>query len=663
MAPPLGTLTLARIDLGDCPFGAVLDPNEPDRRVEEQFLSGWTNPLAAPPRWRLPGGWRVVPDGERRALEHPDKSDRCLVTGDLLWSDYAVEAHVRQLSAHTRPGSDEPRQAVARTGLMLRYQDLRQYYLFCLEGLKRIALYYRRDDAWTLLAEEVGGVERGRYYHLEAVCQGSRIECRVDGRLAFVAWDDRLPMGKAGVRTNTRGRFHGVRVATTPAGQATFASRLSARQREVAEVAERYPKPVLWKRLDISEWWPCQMRYGDFRGAGAKEIVLQRATEAGPRIVCLDLEGQVTWDRCYRAARPLQRTVMHDLDGDGAEEFIGIDGERLVMVSGRTGDVVAQTQLPPTGPYHGPRGASVARCLHSLRPLWPCRIRRTPGAQDLLLRDGDGGGSGYSLWAYDEQLQLRWRQDAHGPLHGMYLWFCDVDGDGRDEILPGYELLDGDGNRLWTMEGAQYLEDTGGGGHVDHAAFGELDGDESNGPEIGLAGSDEGFFLVHARTGQVRANHRCGHAQGIYAGNFRPDLPGLEMWVGDRWGTYGILNLVSGRGEPLARCEPDNLSQGGPAVNWTGDGEELLLIQTSPEAFGLYDARGRKVVVPVCEGLPFSWESGIVEDMHGDARDEITYVHDGAIYVLTQDQPYRGERIYAPTRRMDISLPGWKDCR
>ena len=176
-----------------------------------------------------------------------------------------------------------------------------------------------------------------------------------------------------------------------------------------------------------------------------------------------------------------------------------------------------------------------------------------------------------------------------------------------------------------------------------------------------MAGSDEGFFLVDARTGAVRVNHRFGHVQGVYAGNFRPDLPGLEMWMGDRWGTYGILNLVDGRGEPLCRCEPDNVSQGGPAVNWSGDGEELLFIGTSEQAFGFYDAWGRKVIRPVCEGVPFAWSQGLVEDVVGDARDEITYADDGALYIVTQDRPYAGKRIYAPTRRMDISMPGWKE--
>ena len=63
----------------------------------------------------------------------------------------------------------------------------------------------------------------------------------------------------------------------------------------------------------------------------------------------------------------------------------------------------------------------------------------------------------------------------------------------------------------------------------------------------------------------------------------------------------------------------------------------------------------------MCEGVPFDWSGGVVEDVVGDPRDEITYVYEGAIYILTQDTPYKGDRIYAPERRMDISIPGWKE--
>ena len=658
-------VVLAEIDLSECPVGKILDYNEPDKRVEEKVFKGWNNALEwGPKQGKRPSSYRVVRDGEVQVLEHHNKTGRCLTTGEPLWGDYTVEAAVRQLNAFTQPNNDDRHAIVGLSGVMVRYQDLRRYYIFGIEGHERFVLYRREDEAWTMLADYRNGVDRSQYYHLRVVCEGQRLACYVDGEQVFVAYDEQFPMGKVGIRTNTRSRMYGVRVTASEPARAAYVSRQSAYDREVAEASEKYPQPVLWKRIDISEYWPCQVRLGDFRGAGKKEIVLQQEMESGPRVVCLDMEGEKQWDKVYAAASGLhtKHRVLHDLDGDGVEDFIGVEGDLLRMISGRTGEVTAETELPKTGPYRGFRGESVAPYLHKLGAVWPCRIRKTEKAQDLILRDGDGAGTGYSIWAYDEQLNLRWRQDAHDSWYGMYLWFCDVDGDGRDEILPGYQLYDGDGNLLWLMEGAEYIEDSGGAGHVDHAAFGELDGDESNGPEIGIAGSDPGFFLVDARTGALLRHHRFGHVQGIYAGNFRPDLPGLEMWMGNRWENYGIMNLVSGQGDPLTRFEPDTISQGGPPVNWSGDGEELMFLYSSKEAFGFYDAKGRKVVRPAaCEGLPFEWAYGFNEDVVGDARDEIVYVHEGAVYIVTQDRGYPlGEQIYAPERKFDISLPGWK---
>jgi hypothetical protein len=101
-------IILAEITLTGCPVGTVLDPNEPDQSVEEQYFKGWTNGLTAPARWRMPSCYRVIRDSNRKVLEHIDTTDRCLVVGESLWGDYTVEASIRQLNAFTRPNSDDP---------------------------------------------------------------------------------------------------------------------------------------------------------------------------------------------------------------------------------------------------------------------------------------------------------------------------------------------------------------------------------------------------------------------------------------------------------------------------------------------------------------------------------------------------------------------------
>ena len=101
---------------------------------------------------------------------------------------------------------------------MVRYQDLRRYYIFGIEGYERFVLYRREDEAWTMLAAYRNGVDRSRYYHLKVVCEGERLACYVDGKQIFVAYDAKFQTGKVGIRTNTRSRMYGVRVtASEPA--------------------------------------------------------------------------------------------------------------------------------------------------------------------------------------------------------------------------------------------------------------------------------------------------------------------------------------------------------------------------------------------------------------------------------------------------------------
>ena len=147
---------------------------------------------------------------------------------------------------------------------------------------------------------------------------------------------------------------------------------------------------------------------------------------------------------------------------------------------------------------------------------------------------------------------------------------------------------------------------------------------------------------------------------------------GWDTWWATRrdclWGNPGILCLFSGSGQPLARFHPDNVSQGGAAINWKGDGNELIFLCSTREAFVMYDGYGRKVVVfPVGEEPPAGdyygqWEGQAMNvNVVGDARDEVVVVRDGVLDIYTQDTPYpRGEKIYAPVRKGHLSSPNWE---
>ena len=141
----------------------MFDWPELDWRVEDRHFPDWECPLARIRRKERgpgrPSAFRVLEENGRPVLDHVDMTDRPLVVGDFLWKDYSVEAYVRQLSATSKPNSDDPHCFVGRSGLMFRYRTLRQYYFFCIEGYDRLVLYRREHAHWHVVgrADRAGG--------------------------------------------------------------------------------------------------------------------------------------------------------------------------------------------------------------------------------------------------------------------------------------------------------------------------------------------------------------------------------------------------------------------------------------------------------------------------------------------------------------------------
>jgi len=444
---------IAKLDLTGCPIGTVFDPNETDRWVEERYFSGW-NPSLSHPFWSMPSCFRVIKDGGEEVLEHIDTTDRCLVTGDEFWKDYTVSAGIRQILPYTEPFyGDEIPDTVGKSGIMFRYHDLRHYYFYCLEGYQRLTLYRREDRSWCVLEEENLPVDRSRYYDLKVEVSGERISCFLDGEKVFEVKDPVFPRGKVGIRTNTISRFKSVLVTATP--RAVELVNIARRDYEsrLEELRERYPRPVLWRKIDKSKLGLCHIRIGDIFGPGRVGIVLfaHRGLPDTPDLITgMGLDGDIVWQ--IERSGDAQTARLADIDGDGGEEIICVRDGRLQILDGATGEVQAERELPLSGPF-------VGRRRETLKPaygLYVANLRGREFPQDVVIHDGEPSG-GNSLWAFDDKLDPLWAQTVTYPRFGHHISFYDVDGDGREEVAAGYHLLDHDGEIIWVMEGAEYI--------------------------------------------------------------------------------------------------------------------------------------------------------------------------------------------------------------
>lgn len=273
-------------------------------------------------------------------------------------------------------------------------------------------------------------------------------------------------------------------------------------------------KPYTLAEVDISAAGPrCKMLLGDLNGDGRAEMLLvqpdnrQDVRYIPHQVQCLtayDLEGRLLWQTgapdpgagSQGSDYPAQ---IYDIDGDGALEVLCVMDGRLQILEGATGKLKSVHSLPAE---HAHDCIIIANLTGGSHP------------SDIILKDRY-----HQLWALDRDFRLLW---THRGNVGHFPWVYDLDGDGRDEVMAGYDLLDSAGNPLWSCRD---LDD-----HADCLWVGDVNGDGE--PEWVIGGS---VTVMYSRDGRELWRYEGSiESQHLALGRFREDLPGLQVAGLDR---------------------------------------------------------------------------------------------------------------------------------
>ncbi|WP_019536210.1 hypothetical protein [Paenibacillus ginsengihumi] len=256
-----------------------------------------------------------------------------------------------------------------------------------------------------------------------------------------------------------------------------------------------------------------KMLLGDLDGDGRMEILMVQA-DGGiddryvpHQVQCLtayDLEGRMLWqvgEPDPNAGGPGSDypAQIWDIDGDGANEVLCVMGKRFLVLDGATGKVKQRYELPDPEAHDC---IVIADLTGAGRP------------QDMILKNRYK-----KMWALDRDFRLLWTHEGNT---GHFPWVYDFDGDGRDEVMAGYDMLDHDGRKLWSC---RELDD-----HADCIWVGDVNGDGE--PEIVIGGSVTVMYDAQGRElwryeGSVESQH-------VALGKFRGDMPGLQIAGLDR---------------------------------------------------------------------------------------------------------------------------------
>jgi rhamnogalacturonan endolyase len=568
-----------------------------------------------------------------------------LVAGDALWQDYRVRALLK------------PESADRRCGILFRYQNDRRHYFFGVEAGRAVLKVVDHGEAFhqlsqKTLAEADFSWQPGDVLSAEIVVKGPEIRAGLNGKVWLEAVDATYPSGKIGLTADGPAAFTDVKVTASPADRRKFAA-----ARQVCDDTERRlqsgnPRPVVWKKIRTEGFGVGRnVRFGDLDHDGTVDVLIGQVVHHGPTdrnselscLTAMTLDGTRLWQLGAPDAWKTHLTndvafQIHDLDRDGRNEVIYCMNRALIVAEGATGRTRFKVPTPAM-----PGGERIlGDCLYF------CDLRGLGHDSDIIIKDRY-----HHIWAYDDKLQPRWHAACNT---GHYPYACDVDGDGRDELMVGYTLFDDDGKVLWSLD--DRLSD-----HADGVALLRLRPDADL--RLVCAASDEGIFLTDMQ-GRILLHRQLGHVQSPALANFRDDLPGLEIVTVNFWRNQGIIHYFDADGRVYHSFEPTQYGSLCLPINWTGRSEEFFVLNANVDEGGLFDGWGRRVVTFPDDGHPDMCDA--VLDLTGDCRDEIVVWDPHQMWVYTQSDNPRPGRLYKPTRnplyntsnyQATVSLPGW----
>lgn len=404
---------------------------------------------------------------------------------------------------------------------------------------------------------------------------------------------------------------------------------------------------------------------GDLTGDGRMELLLAQGDDIDAThhphqvtsLTAIDLDGTVHWQvgdvdpegGSHGADFPVQ---IWDIDGDGYNEVICAMDDEFRVIDGRTGEIRERHDVPAPEAHDCivPAALSAGSRDRARGDRRREQEATTRERAELLVKDR------YSqVWALDGDFEVLWTHEGNT---GHYPWPHDVDGDGREEVMVGYDFLGPDGEVQWSCND---LDE-----HADCIWAADLDGDGE--PEIVIG--EGGVYAFEPDGTELWRNTEPREAQHVAPGNFLPDEPGLEVAGLDRivrggpntTGRDGIF--VANRDGEIVRKE--DRDPGGwltivePMTDWDDADRDYILAWRRGDGTNptLYDGHLDPVVTFPVDGYV------VHGDLLGRGREQVLVAEDGTVHVfgaadVDLDVPADGDPLAQPKNLATSTLyPG-----
>lgn len=399
----------------------------------------------------------------------------------------------------------------------------------------------------------------------------------------------------------------------------------------------------LLNKIDISEAGKaCRMWLGDINGDGITEFVMVQPDGGFDdryfphSVACAtayNLQGDILWqigspDYSVRGSGSDIPAQIYDIDNDGNNEFICVMNGKLCIFDGRNGELKESHNLPDE---------------HAHDCIIIADLEGSGYAQNIILKDRYR-----KIWALDTNYNVKWTFEGNV---GHYPWPYDLNGDGYDELIAGYSVLDHNGKVLWKID---MLD------HADCIWVGDLDQNPNTGVAVLVGGQDTTAYTADGRL--IWRYTDTVESQNIAMGNFRPENPGTEMGGLDRIdrnGPNGLdgLFIIDCKGNTLfkeQRKVPGWSTIATTIHNFDGTGRDhLLAYRRSGLPAAIYDGYMNPV-------FSFPFDGHIMwTDLVGDGQPQLLIYSDKEVQIFSVNNIDLTKAVVPYTRPQPKRLYNW----
>lgn len=405
---------------------------------------------------------------------------------------------------------------------------------------------------------------------------------------------------------------------------------------DVGEPNDKVPRIEPWKVVYLEPEYGGQwIAAGDIDSDGGVEIVSaenvnQDDIHYTSTAVAQKLNGTVLW----RWGNPaIGRKMWHhdvacqiyDWDGDRKHEVILCTKGYLVELDGSSGQERRRIAIDE----------KATDCLVF------CNLSGGKHPSDVLVKTRYG-----QIWAYDYEGKLLWTvkepagyRTAHQPRP------IDINGDGRDEIMAGYALLNADGSIRWVFQSEKVEQKRG---HLDCCRV-VREGKRPEDFRLALTCCGANSLAMVDGAGKILWEVSGYHFESVDVGKVIPNHPGVQLVVDIDHQPFGNspLWVLDEQGKLLGRIVTAD-SRHHCLLDWTGDGIDEILVGHNG---AIYNYQGKHIAFLAApkagedeaEGEKATERSILAGDMDGDRICDVLLVTTKAVYIFRNEKGQRSK--------------------